>query len=155
MKTLASFPLVFFAVFLLMVGFSHSASAQAEIAATPTSQTYLAVQGENIAALGSVEASAKNSNLGHVNDGDAGTMWTARDFAPQWFSIEFEEFHLVNKIELVLTQSEAGLTTHEIWLGDDSHTTTPYKRFDNFTPRMGRHWRSLSIPRDALIRCIF
>ncbi len=138
MKILASFPLVLYAGFLLLVGFSHSASAQAEIVATPTPQSYLAVQGENIAALGSVEASVKNPALVNVNDGDAGTMWTAQDYAPQWLSIEFDEFHLVNKIELVITQSEAGFTTHEIWLGDDSHTTTPYKRLDNFHTENGQ-----------------
>ena len=67
----------------------------------------------------------------NVNDGDITTLWTAQDFAPQWLSIEFDEFHLVSKIELIVTQSEAGLTTHELWLGDDSNTATPYKRFDN------------------------
>lgn len=131
MKTIALFLLVLFAGFLLMVGLSHSAGAQAEEAATPTPQTYLAVQGENIAAMGKLEASVQNRGLGHVNDGDAGTMWTARDFAPQWFSITFDRFHLVSKVELVVTQSQAGLTTHEFWLGDESHTTTPYKRLDN------------------------
>ena len=65
-------------------------------------------------------------------------MWTAEAFAPQWLSIEFDEFHLVSKVELVVTQSEAGLTTHELWLGDDSHTTTPYKRFDNFHTEDGQ-----------------
>jgi len=146
MKALATFPLVLFAAFLLAAGLNHSVRAQSGDAPTPTvtptltptPQTYMVVQGENIAALGVVEASAKNPELGHVNDGDAGTMWTAQDFAPQWFSIEFDSFHLVSKIELVVTQSEAGLTTHEVWLGDDSHSTTPYRRFDNLHTEDGQ-----------------
>ena len=131
MKTLATFPVVLFAGFLLAVGFSYSARAQSEDVATPTPQTYMAVQGENIAAIGKVEASVKNSSLARVNDGDEGTMWNSQDFAPQWLSIEFDGFPLVHKIELVISQSKAGLTTHEIWLRDDSHSTTPYKQFSN------------------------
>ena len=132
MKALATFPVVLFAGFLLAVGFSYSARAQSEDVATPTPQTYMAVQGENIAAIGKVEASVKNSSLVRVNDGDEGTMWNSQDFAPQWLSIEFDGFPLVHKIELVISQSKAGLTSHEIWLRDDSHSTTPYKQFSNF-----------------------
>ena len=44
MKALATFPLVLFTVFLLVVGLSHSARAQSEDLATPTPQTYLSVQ---------------------------------------------------------------------------------------------------------------
>lgn len=138
MKAFATIPIAFFAGFLLVVAFSHSARAQSEDVETPTPQTYLAVRGENIAALGVVAASAKNPDLGHVNDGDASTMWTAQDFAPQWFSIEFDSFHLVSKIELVVTQSETGLTSHEVWLGDSSHSTTPYKRLDNIHTENGQ-----------------
>lgn len=131
MKAFATLLSVLFAVFLLAVGFSYSARAQSEDIATPTPQTYMAVQGENIAAKGKVEASVKNSSLVRVNDGDEGTMWNSQDFAPQWLSIEFDGFPLVSKVELVVTQSKADLTTHEIWLGDDSHSMTPYKQFSN------------------------
>ncbi len=132
MKASAAFPFVLCVVSLLMVGFSHSARHQSDDVATPTPQPYLAVQGENIVALGNLAASANKNGLAQLSDGDSETMWTAQDYAPQWLSIEFDEFHLVHKIELVITQSDAGFTTHEIWLGDDSHTATPYKRFDNF-----------------------
>ena len=143
-----TFPLVFFTGFLLLVTFSRSANAQSETAATPTPQSEtvatptpqsrLTVQGENIAAMGKLDASANNLDLENVYDGDMETLWTAQDYAPHWLSIEFDEFHLVSKIELVITQSEAGLTTHELWLGDDSHTTTPYKRFDNVHTENGQ-----------------
>lgn len=73
-----------------------------------------------------------------VNDGNVLTMWTAQDFAPQWISLEFDEFHLVSKIELVITQSEAGLSTHELWLGDDSNTVTPYRQFENVLTEDGQ-----------------
>ena len=136
-----TFTLVFLTGILLLVSFSRTAVAQSETGATPTPQpetvttptpqASLTVQGENIAALGIVDVSANDRNVENVIDGNTATMWTARDVAPQWLSIEFDDFHLVSKIELVITQSEAGLTTHELWLGDDSHTVTPYKRFDN------------------------
>ncbi|MCY3993743.1 MAG: PQQ-dependent sugar dehydrogenase [Caldilineaceae bacterium] len=136
-----TFTLVFLTGLLLLLSFSRTAVAQSETgatptpqpetAATPTPQAGLTVQGENIAALGMVDVSANDPNMENVVDGDTATMWTARDVAPQWLSIKFDDFHLVSKIELVITQSEAGLTTHELWLGDDSHTVTPYKRFEN------------------------
>ena len=138
MNAFSAFPLALCMAFLLAVGLSDSARAQSEDAPTPTPQSYLFVQGDNIAEKGEVKASVQNSILGHVHDGDTGTMWTARDFAPQWFSIEFASFHLVSKIELVVTQSEAGLTTHELWLGDSSHSTTPYKRFENLHTEDGQ-----------------
>ena len=132
MKNIAAYPFVLCVVSLLMVGFSHSARHQSDNVATPTPQPpYLAVQGENIVALGNLAASANKDGLAQLSDGDMATLWTAQDVAPQWLSVEFDDFHLVSKIELVVTQSEAGLTTHEVWLGDDSHTATPYKRFDN------------------------
>ncbi len=144
----ATFTLVFFTGFLLLAASGRTAGAQSEAEATPTPQSEteaapapqsrLTVQGENIASIGTVDASARNPYLENLHDGDITTMWTAQAFAPQWLSIEFDEFHLVSKVELVVTQSEAGLTTHELWLGDDSHTTTPYKRFDNFHTEDGQ-----------------
>lgn len=144
----ATFTLVFFTGFLLLAAAGRTAGAQSEAEATPTPQSEteaapapqarLTVQGENIASIGTVDASARNPYLENLHDGDITTMWTAQGFAPQWLSIEFDEFHLVSKVELVVTQSEAGLTTHELWLGDDSHTTTPYKRFDNFHTEDGQ-----------------
>ena len=150
--------LVFFTGLLLLVTFGRSANAQSETGATPTPQpetdatpapqpeteatptpqARLTVQGENIAAMGKVDASAQNPYMENVNDGDVATMWTAQGFAPQWLSIEFEKFHLVSKIELVITQSEPGLTTHELWLGDDSHTATPYRHFENVRTEDGQ-----------------
>ena len=144
----ATFTLVFFTGFLLLAASGRTAGAQSEAEATPTPQSEteaapapqsrLTVQGENIASIGTVDASARNPYLEYLHDGDITTMWTAQAFAPQWISIEFDEFHLVSKVELVVTQSEAGLTTHELWLGDDSHTTTPYKRFDNLHTEDGQ-----------------
>jgi glucose/arabinose dehydrogenase len=144
----ATFTLVFFTGFLLLAASGRTAGAQSEAEATPTPQSEteaapapqsrLTVQGENIASIGTVDASARNPYLENLHDGDITTMWTAQAFAPQWLSIEFDEFHLVSKVELVVTQSEAGLTTHELWLGDDSHTTTPYKRFDNLHTEDGQ-----------------
>ena len=131
-------PLAFVSVFLTFIYFGRPAAAQTEVAATPTPRAGLIVQGENIAGKGKVDASAQNDYMEKVNDGNVLTMWTAQDFAPQWISLEFDEFHLVSKIELVITQSEAGLSTHELWLGDDSNTVTPYRQFENVLTEDGQ-----------------
>ena len=131
MKHRVTVPLAFLLVVLFFIYFGRLAVAQTEVAATPTPRSGLIVQGENIAGKGKVDASAQNDFVENVNDGDVATMWTAQDFAPQWISLAFDEFHLVSKIELVITQSEAGLSTHELWLGDDSNTVTPYRQFEN------------------------
>ena len=49
-------------------------------------------------------------------------MWNSTHFAPQWLSVELDGYYLGDKIEMVITQSIPGATTHEIWLTfDDGH----------------------------------
>ena len=86
--------------------------------------------GENIAAFGSAFASA-GEELAHLAlDGDMDSSWTAQHPAPQWYSVSFDEQYDVDKVELVIAQSAAGPTTHEVWLGDGSSTRTLYRRFE-------------------------
>ena len=114
---------------LSVFGYSLSGKAQSEDIPTPTPQSSIVVQGENIAVLGKGSASVEGPSVNGAIDGDPKTMWNSKHFAPHWFSIDFDDFFLVNKIELVVSQHEPGPTTHEIWLGNDSRTTTLYKRF--------------------------
>ena len=160
MKTIATLAFAFIVGYLLVVSYSHSVSAQSEDTSTPTPtrtpsstatptstpastptpalQTYLTVQGANIAVLGKADASVEIHSATGAHDGDSDTMWNSQHFSPQWLSIEFDEFHLVNKIELIVSQHEPGPTTHEIWLRNDSHATTFYQRLVNVQTEDGQ-----------------
>ncbi|MCY3708764.1 MAG: PQQ-dependent sugar dehydrogenase [Caldilineaceae bacterium] len=75
---------------------------------------------ENVAVLGTADAFEKSHFAQLAIDGDLESIWNSQQLAPQWFSIAFDSFYLVDKIELVVTQLPAGPTTHEIWLGSGS-----------------------------------
>ena len=150
MKTVAKIAFALIAAYLLAVGCSHSVRAQSQDRPTPTAtptstatpalapQRYLTLQEGNIAALGKGGSSVETHSVIKVLDGDSGTMWNTQHFPPQWLSIEFDEFYLVSRIELVISQHEAGPTTHEIWLRNDSYTTTFYKSLDNIQTEDGQ-----------------
>lgn len=96
--------------------------------------------GENVALLGIGRGSTRDE-LGKLAvdmdlarlaiDGDPDSIWNSQQFAPQWFSVKFEDLYLVNRIQLVITQAPAGPSTHEVWLGDASGVRTLYRRFRN------------------------
>ena len=55
-----------------------------------------------------------------------------------WFMITLDGPHLVDRVELVIAQTPAGPTTHEVWLGDGSGTRTLYERLINAHTEDGR-----------------
>ena len=77
---------------------------------------------ENIAVLGTGNAFERSGFAQLAIDGDPDSIWNSQQLAPQWFSIAFDDFYLVDRIELVVTQLPAGPTTHEVWLGSGSDT---------------------------------
>ena len=99
---------------------------------TSTPQTAAAAtrapQGNNVAALATGHAFEKSESAHLAIDGDLDSVWNSQQFAPEWFSITFDDFYLVDKIEMVVTQLPAGPTTHEVWLGSGSDTRVLYKR---------------------------
>ncbi|MYJ77100.1 MAG: hypothetical protein F4047_02865 [Caldilineaceae bacterium SB0670_bin_27] len=64
-------------------------------------------------------------------DGDTETIWSSKQPAPQWYAIVLDQTYLVDRVELVITQSPPGPTTHEIWLGHGSGLRTFYRRLSN------------------------
>ena len=84
--------------------------------------------GENVAVWGFGRASTWSDSAHLAIDGDLETMWSAGELPVQWFSIILDDFYLVDRIELVIAQSPAGPTTHDIWLGNGSGTQSLYKR---------------------------
>jgi len=101
---------------LLQPGAEPAAEPQPETTAAP------APPSENVAALGTADAFERSHFAQLAIDGDLESIWNSQQLAPQWFSIAFDSFYLVDRIELVVTQLPAGPTTHEIWLGSGSDT---------------------------------
>ena len=85
----------------------------------------------NLVDRGNVSASVEEESIQQAFDGDLETMWVAKSLAPTWVVIEFEEFQTVDRIELIISQHQPGRTTHEIWFGDDTYTSTIYRRLAN------------------------
>ncbi len=95
-----------------------TSSAEQQTVATVTP----APLSENVAGLGTANAFERSHFAQLAVDGDLESIWNSQQLAPQWFSIAFDSFYLVDRIELVVTQLPAGPTTHEIWLGSGSDT---------------------------------
>ena len=96
--------------------------------------------GDNVASRGSATASARDAaglltvdaESAHLAiDGDSSSVWSSQQPAPQWFSVVLDDLYLVDRIQLEVTQAPAGLTTHEIWLGNGSGTRTLFERLSN------------------------
>jgi hypothetical protein len=50
-------------------------------------------------------------------DGNTNRWWGAGDFAPQWIQVDLGKPSTVGLIRLAITQSPAGSTLHQIWVG--------------------------------------
>ena len=93
---------------------------------------------ENVAVLGFGRASTRDERGQRVVDSEAANLaidgnlkssWNSQHFAPQWFSVVLDDLYLVDRIQLVVSQTPAGPTTHEVWLADRSGAVrTLYKR---------------------------
>ena len=114
----------------LNLSFSPASAWRASPFASPPS-------GKNVALQGYATASARDSDglltvdavTAHLAiDGDSSTVWSSQQPAPQWFSVALNGLHLVNRIQLEVTQAPAGATTHEIWLGNGSGSRTLFAR---------------------------
>ena len=86
---------------------------------------------ENVALLGFGRASTRNESAHLAIDGDLDSFWNATLPPMQWLSVSLGDLYLADRIEMVVAQTPAGPTTHEIWLGNGSGTRTLYKRLIN------------------------
>ena len=109
---------------------------------------------ENVAFLGTGIASTRDEHgklevdteiIRRAIDGDPDTIWNSHQFAPQWFSVQLDDFYLVDRIQLVVTQVPPGPTTHEVWLRNASGVGILYKRFRNVYTEDGQ---TLVVPVD-------
>ena len=66
-------------------------------------------------------------------DGDTKTWWVAGDVAPQWIRIDLGKPATVNMIRLVVTQSPAGNTLHQVWAGSAGDQLSLVHVFEGYT----------------------
>jgi glucose/arabinose dehydrogenase len=85
----------------------------------------------NLSQRATGDASVESWSTHLAFDDDVESFWNAQREAPAWISFSFDSLYLVDRLELVVSQHQAGPTTHEIWLADDSHTLSLYKRLEN------------------------
>ncbi len=71
-------------------------------------------------------------------DGDINSVWSSQQPAPQWFSVLLDDLYIVDRIRMAITQSPAGPTTHEIWLGNGSGSRTRLARLTNVPTEDGQ-----------------
>ena len=86
---------------------------------------------ENVALRGKADTSVEKPFARWAIDGDPDMSWVSQHFAPQWLSVTLDDFYLVDKIELVVTQHKPGPTSHDVWLENDSGNLVLHKRLDD------------------------
>ncbi len=84
----------------------------------------------DITNLGSVAVSDGSWNQHFAVDRDIDTWWSADDFAPQWFELNFPEPVKVAKIELTVSQVAPGPAKHKISLENAEGDIVVWHRFD-------------------------
>lgn len=99
---------------------------------------------ENVAALGHVRASANLDSAFLAIDGDEDQFWNANHYPMQWFAVSFDDLYLTERIEMVVAQTPAGPTTHELWFGNGSGTRTLTSDSPICLPKKGRPLKSTS-----------
>lgn len=85
----------------------------------------------NVAPLGAAVVSRIQQHAHMAIDDDLDSLWNALDFPVQWLMITLDEPYLVDRVEMVVAQTPAGETTHEIWLADASGSFVKHKEFLN------------------------
>lgn len=66
-------------------------------------------------------------------DGTTSQWWGAGDFAPQWILIDLGTPQTIGTIRLVTTQSPAGKTIHQVWVGPSIDKLSLLHTFDGYT----------------------
>jgi len=66
-------------------------------------------------------------------DGTTSLWWGAGDFAPQWIMIDLGTPQAIGTIRLVITQSPAGDTIHQVWVGSSIDELYLFHTFEGYT----------------------
>jgi hypothetical protein len=89
----------------------------------------------NLALGASVEASRSlpNQPPSGAVDGSNDRWWGAGDFAPQWILIDLGTAQSIGTIRLSITQSPAGETLHQVWVGETIESMYVLHTFEGHT----------------------
>ena len=83
----------------------------------------------NIAPLGSVSASSGGDSASLAIDDDPESLWVSGRHPTGWIWLTLNRLHLVDRIELLVAQSPAGETSHQVWVGEGSGVLTKVHEF--------------------------
>ena len=83
----------------------------------------------NVALLGSASASNGRESASLAIDDDPNSTWSAGSFAVQWLEVTLDKFYLIDRIELVVEQTPAGETSHQIWVSGASGALTKFHEY--------------------------
>ena len=97
----------------------------------------------NVAPLGSVRVTAGLELRKAVIDGDPETSWSSELHPVQSLQVTLDKFYLVDRIEMVVEQTPAGETSHQIWIGGASGVLTKFYEFVDVPTSDGQ---TLSLP---------
>ncbi len=87
--------------------------------------------------INAVSATASATSPGFtanaVIDGNLNSNWSAGDYAPQWIEIDLGQNYSISKIRLNPSQSPAGNTIHQVYMGSQPQPGLLVATFNQFT----------------------
>lgn len=107
---------------------------------TIAGQTFTVTQAGTVASqpkITAASATASATDAGFtpaaVIDGNLGTLWSAGNYPPQWIEINLGASYSISKIKLRTSQSPAGNTVHQIYMGSQPNPPTLVTTLNEFT----------------------
>ena len=92
----------------------------------------------NVAPFGSASSSMSTESPSRAIDGDPETLWASGGFPVQWIEVAFDRTYLIDRFELLVAQTPAGETTHQIWVSDVAGVLTKIHEFADLSTRDGQ-----------------
>lgn len=92
----------------------------------------------NVAMGGKATASWNSQDAARIIDGNSDTLWNSEFRPPQWAAVLLDRPYLVSRIELVVAQTPAGKTSHEIWLEGVDGTLSLFTTLDGIDTADGQ-----------------
>ena len=99
----------------------------------------------NVALLGYASASNGQESAPFAIDDDPESIWSAGSGAVQWLEVTLDQFYLIDRIELVVTQAPAGETSHQILV---SGASGPLTKFHEYIDAPTSDGQTLELPVD-------
>jgi hypothetical protein len=98
--------------------------------------------------LGQVSASASSSYPGappaNAVDSDPNTLWNSGGPPPAWIKLDLKRTVTLSKVRLLVGQSPAGATTHQLYFGSSPAPTAPIATLSSSTSDM--QWLEVDFP---------